>query len=148
MLLPTCVRETRSSIGMYSYYRRFIPNSSTISKPLIKLTKKFEKFEWSKKCQAAFDFLKDNLTTVPVLAYPDTSKTYILYTDANDDCIGECSCQEQDTQGEKKSNEPNEKPIHYLSHKLTASQINLPTIEDGVLLSLCSTEIRPVFARL
>ena len=28
-----------------------------------------------------------------------------------------------------KSNEPNDKPIHYLSHKLTASQTNWPTIE-------------------
>ena len=28
-----------------------------------------------------------------------------------------------------KSNEPNENPIHYLSHKLTASQTNWPTIE-------------------
>ena len=27
------------------------------------------------------------------------------------------------------SNEPNEKPIHYLSYKLTASQTNWPTIE-------------------
>ena len=33
------------------------------------------------------------------------------------------------TRGNEKSNEPNEKPIHYLSHKLTASQTNWPTIE-------------------
>ena len=34
-----------------------------------------------------------------------------------------------DTKGWIKSNEPNEKPIHYLSHKLTVSQTNWPTIE-------------------
>ena len=61
------------------------------------------------------------LTTVPVLANPDTRKPYILYMDASDDCTGACLCQEQDTQGELKSNEPNEKPTHYLSHKHTAS---------------------------
>ena len=114
---------------MCSYYRRFIPNFSAIVKPLIRLTKKFEKFEWSKECQAALDILKENLTTVPVLAYLDTRRPYILFTDASDDCIGACLCQEQDTQGEMKSNEPNKKSIHYLSHKLTASQTNWPTVE-------------------
>ena len=66
---------------------------------------------------------------MPVLAYPDTNKAYILYTDARDDCIEACLCQKQDTQQEMKSNEPNEIPIHYLSHQLTAIQTNWPTIE-------------------
>ena len=72
----------------------------------------------------AFDLLKESLTTVPIVAYPNTSKSYILYTDASDDCIRACLCLEQNTQGKMKLNEPNEKPIHYLSHKLTASQAN------------------------
>ena len=127
--------------------KRFIPNFSAIAKPLIRLTKKFAKFDWSKECQAAFDFLKDRLTTVPALVYPDTGNLYIVYTGASDDCLGACLCQEQDTQGEMKSNEPNEKPIHYLTHKLTASQTNWPTIEKrGFCYLLCSTEIRSVFA--
>ena len=58
MLPPTCEGEVRSFIGMCSYYRWFIQNFSAIVKPLIWLTKKFTKFEWSKECQAAFDFLK------------------------------------------------------------------------------------------
>ena len=35
-----------------------------------------------------------------------------------------------------KSNEPNEEPIHYLSHKLTAPQTNLPTIEKDAFAIL------------
>ena len=35
MLPHTCVREVRNFIGMCSYYWRFIPNFSAISKPLI-----------------------------------------------------------------------------------------------------------------
>ena len=68
-------------------------NFLEISKPLIRLTKKIATFEWNKECQTAFGFLKESLTTVPVLAYPDTSKPYILYTDAKNDCIGVCLCQ-------------------------------------------------------
>ena len=76
-----------------------------------------------------FDFLQKNLTTVPFLAYPDTSKPHILYTDASDDYTGTCLCQEQDIQRDMKLNEPNEKSIQGLSHKLTALQTNWPTIE-------------------
>ena len=56
------------------------------------------------------------------MAYPDTSKPYILYTDASDDCIGSCLCQHHD-------HKEGEKPIYYLSHKLTASQPKWPTTE-------------------
>ena len=102
---PSCVREVRSFIGMCSYYRRFIPNFSAKAKPLIKLTRKFAKFEWNKECQAAFDHLKECLTTSPLLSYPDTSKSHILYTDASGDYIGACLCQ---------AHEEGEKPISYL----------------------------------
>ena len=98
------VKEVRSFTGMCSYYRRFIPHFSAIAKPLISLT--LAKFEWTKECQIAFDFLKEILTTVPLLAYPDTSKPYILYIDASDDCIGACLCQQH---------EEGEKTIYYLS---------------------------------
>ena len=85
MLPPTRVRSVRGLIGMCSYYRKFILNFLAIAKPHIRLTKKFVKFEWSKECQVAVDFLKESLTTVPVLAYPDTSKPHVLYTDASND---------------------------------------------------------------
>ena len=83
MLPPTCVREVRSFICMCSCYRRFFPDFSAIAKPVIRLTKKFAKFEWSKECQAAFEFLKDSVIIVPVLAYSDTSKLYILCSLSN-----------------------------------------------------------------
>ena len=54
------------------------------------------------------------------MACPDTSKRYILCSYASDDCIGACLCQ---------CHEEGEKPIYYLSHKLTASQTKWPTIE-------------------
>ena len=54
------------------------------------------------------------------MAQPDTSKPYILYTDASDDCIGTCLCQ---------NHEECEKLIYILSHKLMASHIKWPTNE-------------------
>ena len=85
MLPPTYVREVKSFIGMCSDYRGSIPNFSAIVNHIIRLTKKFAKCKWNKECQAAFDFVIEILTTVTVLAYPDTSKSYIPYIDV--DCI-------------------------------------------------------------
>ena len=126
---PTSVREVRGFIGMCSYYRRFIPNFSGIAEPIISLTKKYAKFKWSEKCQTAFEFLKNSLTLIPHLVYPDVNKPYTLYTDASDTCIGACLTQPADGEEEVIPGIRNEKPIYYLSHKLSDTQRRWSTIE-------------------
>ena len=118
--VPTCVREVRSFIGMCSYYRRFIPNFSQIAEAIVALTRKYAHYKWSEAHQRAFDYLKDSLTAVPLLVYPDSYKPYVLYTDASDTCIGACLTQEC---------EGDEKPIYYLSHKLSRSQCKWSVVE-------------------
>ena len=126
---PTCVREVRSFIGMCSYYRRFIPNFSEIAEPIIALTRKYARFTWSDQCQNGFDYLKQSLTVVPLLAYPDPNKPYTLYTDASNSCIGACLTQEMDSEEVFLPNVKNEKPIYCLSHKLSKTQCKWSTIE-------------------
>lgn len=130
---PTCIREVRSFIGMCSYYRRFIPNFSAIAEPIIHLTKKHAHFKWTREHQKAFDFLKNSLTVVPLLVYPDPNKKYTLYTDASNTCIGACLTQECDVDDpDVKSGPfktPIEKPIYYLSHKLNRTQCRYSVIE-------------------
>ncbi|MCG7882618.1 MAG: reverse transcriptase, partial [Candidatus Thiodiazotropha endolucinida] len=126
---PTCVREVRSFIGMCSYYRRFIPNFSEIAEPVIDLTRKYARFKWTEKCQSSFDCLKQSLTVVPLLAYPDPNKPYTLYTDASNSCIGACLTQESEGNENFLPNIKNEKPIYYLSHKLSKTQCKWSTIE-------------------
>jgi len=125
MAAPSNVREVRGFIGTCSYYRRFIPNFSEIAQPLIELTKKFARFKWTVQCQKAFDYLKDSLTVVPLLVYPDTQKPYVLYTDASDACIGAVLTQK----GEDGEGKEVEKPIYFLSHKLSDTQCRWSTIE-------------------
>ena len=121
---PKNVREIRGFIGMCSYYRRFVPNFSKLAEPLIDMTKKYARFKWTSECQTAFDFLKESLTVVPLLAYPDTNKPYVLYTDASNNCIGACLTQ--------KTDDEEEKPIYFLSHKLSPTQTRWSTIEKEV----------------
>ena len=90
---PTNVKECRSFVAMCSYYRRFVPNFAKISEPIVALTKKHTSFKWTEQCQEAFDLMKESLTVIPLLSYPDPNKRFILYTDASDTCVGAVLCQ-------------------------------------------------------
>jgi hypothetical protein len=52
---PTIVHQVRSFLGMATYYRRFIPDFSKIVKPITSLLKNDTKFDWSSKCNEAFE---------------------------------------------------------------------------------------------
>ena len=80
---PTSIQEVRQFIGLASYYRRFVEDFATIAEPLHNLTKKYARFQWTSKCQEAFDGLKQRLTTTPVLGYPLDEGNMILDTDAS-----------------------------------------------------------------
>ena len=80
---PTDLRGVRAFLGLLSYYRRFIPQFSTIAQPMYALTHKDTPFVWSTDCQAAFDCLRSHLTQAPVLAYPQFGKDFLLETDAS-----------------------------------------------------------------
>ena len=43
---------------------------------------------WSPACQAAFDELRERLTTAPILGFPDFSKPFRLETDASHEGLG------------------------------------------------------------
>ncbi|VVA39498.1 PREDICTED: retrotransposon, partial [Prunus dulcis] len=85
---PTSVTEVRSFLGLAGYYRRFVEGFSTIAAPLTRLTRKGVKFEWSIECEKSFDELKTRLTTAPVLALPDDSGNFVIYSDASQQGLG------------------------------------------------------------
>ena len=85
---PTSVHQIRSFLGLAGYYRRFIPDFSRIAKPMMELLKKVVKFVWNDKCEEAFQTLKDQLTTSPVLATPDSTKPFDVYCDASGTGLG------------------------------------------------------------
>jgi hypothetical protein len=76
---PTTVRQIRSFLGLAGYYRRFIPDFSRIAKPMTELLKKGVKFDWDQKCEDAFHALRRHLTTAPMLAQPDNTKSFDVY---------------------------------------------------------------------
>ena len=83
MPVPNSAKEIKQFLGLTGYYRKFVLRFADISRPLTTLTKKDAKFEWTSACQKSFELLKEALCGEPVLKYADTSKLYILYTDAS-----------------------------------------------------------------
>ena len=85
---PETVTQARALVGMGSYYRRHIKNYSGMMKPIINLTKKGKKFEWSEQCNEALKMLKEALVSPPIMAYPLDTGEYILDCDSSDYAIG------------------------------------------------------------
>ncbi|XP_025073445.1 uncharacterized protein LOC112552444 [Pogonomyrmex barbatus] len=80
---PQTVKHIRQFLGVASWYRRFIKNFATVAAPLTTLTRKNTRWKWGEEEQGAFDALKNNLTTAPVLACPDFERPFTLQTDAS-----------------------------------------------------------------
>ncbi|KAI5335727.1 hypothetical protein L3X38_025861 [Prunus dulcis] len=85
---PTKVPKLRSFLGLVNNYRRFIKGYSPIVALLTNLPKKNKTWQWTPRCQHAFDELKRALLEEPVLRLPDLSKPFEVYTDALDFSIG------------------------------------------------------------
>ena len=77
------------------------------------LTQHDVKFGCTPTYQTMFIILKEACIQAPILHYPDTSKCYIVYTDASDDAHGAQMCQEHNS---------HELPVAFLSHTFTETQ--------------------------
>ncbi|KAK3012628.1 hypothetical protein RJ639_009898 [Escallonia herrerae] len=82
------LRELKHKSSITNYYRQFIKDYSTKGASLMDLLKKGKTSEWSKRCQTAFEGLKEAVMEEPVLAFPDHTKVFEVQTDASDFAIG------------------------------------------------------------
>ena len=73
---------------------------------------------WTPECQLAFDQLKDQCTSTPILAYADYKKPFQLQTDATDLGLGAVLYQVND--------DKHQRAIAYASHSLSNTERNYP----------------------
>ena len=129
--IPTSLKQLKSFLGLASYYRRFIKSFSQVASPLYNLSKKCvnssnKQFvsQWNEDCTAAFQMLKDLLTSAPILGYADYSRPFILEVDASFSGLGAVLSQEVNGQKRvisyaSRSLRPNERNMdRYSSRKL------------------------------
>src|SRR6202522_2346483 len=85
---PTTKKEVQSFLGFVNFYRRFIEDFSHIARPLFNLTKNNSDFRWSSNEQSAFNTLKGNVTSAPILALPNNLKPFCIEADSSDFATG------------------------------------------------------------
>ena len=87
--VPKTLTELRSFLSLTGFYRRFIKDFAKITKPLTKVLKENEKWDFQdEKYLEAFNKLKELITNAPVLAYPDFSKRFIISSHASNVGVG------------------------------------------------------------
>jgi hypothetical protein len=117
------MRELQSFLGLASYYRRFIKDFTTIAHALIVQAKgqPHTLITWGTEEITAFDQLRMCVTSEPVLAFPDFSKPFVIFTDASDYGLGALLSQ-LDENGK-------DRPIAYASRYLNKTEQKYSTIE-------------------
>lgn len=132
---PKNVHDVRQFLGLASYYRRFVKSFARIAAPIYDLLKEEDAairknrqrpIVWNKQCQAAFELLKESLCSEPVLTQPDTSRPFIIETDASDFAIGLSLLQKDPV-----SNEVH--PVAYDGRKLSEAEQKYPVHEKELL---------------
>jgi hypothetical protein len=120
---PTNAKELRSFLGLAGFYRKFVKNFGVISRPLFNLFKKYALFVWTQDHQTSFDLLKQALVSAPVLALPDFTKQFCIYTDACQTGVGAVLMQ-------------NGHPLAFLSRALGPKNQGLSTYEKEYMAIL------------
>ena len=130
---PSTLRELRHVLGLFQYYRNIYQRRSHILAPLTDLVgecspkkgKKSSKFVWQPKHQKSFEDYKKLVAREIMLAFPDFTKEFHIYTDSSSRQLGSAITQDG-------------LPLALYSKKLTKCQMNY-SITDLELLSIVMT---------
>ena len=73
---------------LMTYNAKFIPSVASVLHPLYQLLRKDSRWQWTVKCQEAFDKAKVLVSQSPVLVHYDVNKPIKLYYDASPHGVG------------------------------------------------------------
>ncbi|XP_067399163.1 protein NYNRIN-like [Emydura macquarii macquarii] len=121
---PQDLNALRSFLGLTGFSREFIERYAALAKPLYKLLKKGEEWQWGSEQQEAFVALKTALMKAPALAYPQEDKPYLLQLAATKTDISAILSQNHGT---------GEKIIAYGSKSLSEVEKQFTSCEKEVL---------------
>lgn len=121
---PRDVKGVARFVGMVNFFAKFISDFALKAEPLNRLRRKDVQFVWGIDQQRAFQQLKNDVSSPPVLALPDFQKKFIVQTDSSSLAIAAVLLQEYDGFF---------RPLHYISRRLTEAELKYTIFEKEAL---------------
>ena len=128
---PKNVSEVRRFLGMVNQLGKFIPHLAEKTKGLRELLIKKNTWNWNISHQSAFERLKEELVSTPVLAHYDSAKEIWVSADASSYGLG--AVLQQVDNGEVK-------PVAYASRSMSATEQRYAQVEKEALATTWACE--------
>lgn len=122
---PESKEEVRSFLGMIGYLSKFIPRYAVLTAPLRRLTGQDVLFTWGPEEKAAFQKLKDSITSDDTMAFFNPRKPIIVRTEA--------SFNEGLSAGLFQRTNKGLQPVHYISRSMTPAEKRYSQTEKDAL---------------
>ena len=127
---PSRVKELQQFLGLFNFYRRFIPGAGKVLAPLTEVLKGSPvgptKIQWLAAMLTAFNVAKNSLSTAAELSHPSPQAKLALMADASATHIGATLHQQHNPGG------PWE-PLGFFSKELDSAQINYIAFDRELL---------------
>jgi hypothetical protein len=121
-------KSAQRLVGLFQYFRRYVPSYSQRSYNLRALLSDKTPFQWTEKCSAELEDLKQAISCPPILQAPDPTKDYFIFTDASKQGVAFCLAQYHNNKAY---------PIAFGGHSLNSAQQNY-SVGDLELLAVVS----------
>ena len=132
MKAPSDVSDLRRFLGMVNQMGKYLPNLAQTSKPLRELLTKDSAWLWDTAQKEAFEEIKRQLISTPVLAIYDPQLETTVSADASSYGIGAVLTQKQ--------SEGYWKPVAFISRALTSTEQRYAQIEKEALATTWACE--------
>jgi hypothetical protein len=119
--IPRNIKEIQSFLGKIKFLRRFIPNFSEIIKMITDMLKKDSEVKWTAEAKASFEHVKKVIGEAPVLASPDYTKEFLIFSFASEHTIVAVLLQ--------KNKEGFEQPIAFFNKSLMDAELRYDILE-------------------
>ena len=122
--IPKDKKQLQSYLGIFNFYRRFIPNCSTMLEPLNILLRDGVEWKWTEEQNEAFKTSKTSLLNSSALVHFDTQLPITIISDSSAYGVGAVLCHSVSGQ---------ERPVTFASRTLNKAERNYSQLEKEAL---------------